>query len=94
MSKYELVPIPGLELNREDYATNLQYVRNNARITQKQLSERSGVTLRMIQQYEINARNIDGAKIETLCDLATALNCKIIDLLENENIVEKVKKTT
>ena len=34
MSNYELVPMPGLELVREDYKTNLQYQRNLKRLTQ------------------------------------------------------------
>lgn len=82
MNNYELVPIPGLELVREDYKTNLQYQRNLKRITQKQLSERSDVNVRMIQYYEQGVKDINKASGITLYRLAQALNCKVEDLLE------------
>jgi transcriptional regulator with XRE-family HTH domain len=82
MSKYELVPMPGLELNREDYKTNLQYRRNLARLTQKRLSEKSGVSRRMIEFYESKYKDINNAQAMTVYKLATALNCTVEDLLE------------
>ena len=74
--------------------TKLQEMRQKNNLSQSKLAELSGVKIRMIQQYEINARNIDGAKLETLCDLAAALNCKIYDILENDDLIKKVKKRT
>lgn len=82
MSKYELVPMPGLKLNREDYTTNLQFIRNDARITQKQLAERSGVSQRMIEFYESKFRDINKAQAITVYKLANVLKCSVEDLLE------------
>ncbi len=82
MSNYELVPMPGLELFREDYKTNLQYLRNLKRITQKQLSDRSGVNLRLIQDYEQGHKPINNAKAITVYQLAEALDCTVGDLLD------------
>lgn len=82
MSNYELVPMPGLELVREDYKTNLQYRRNLKRITQATLAERSGVSVRMIQHYEQGAKDINAAAALTVYKLAQALNCTVEDLLE------------
>ena len=84
MSNYELVPMPGLELVREDYKTNLQYLRNLKRYTQSKLSEESRVNVRMIQHYEQGIKDINKASGITLYKLAQALNCKIEDLLEIE----------
>lgn len=71
--------------------TNLQKVRVEAGLSQQALSDESGVTKRMIECYEQKYRNIDGAKLQTLCDLAVALNCKIEDILESEELIEKYK---
>lgn len=80
--KIELVPMPGLELVREDYKTNLQYRRNLQRLTQKKLAERSGVNLRIIQYYEQGYRDINKAEAMTVYKLAQALGCNVKDILE------------
>lgn len=82
MKKSELVPIPGLELAREDYKTNLQYRRNLKRITQKDLAERSGVNIRMIQYYEQGYKDINAASALTVYQIAQALDCTVEDLIE------------
>ena len=64
----------------------LQDQRKKKGYSQSELSSASGVSLRMIQKYEIGERNIDNAKIETLCDLAIALDVKVYD--EDRNEVE------
>ena len=51
-------------------------------LTQKQLSEKSGVNLRMVQKYENGEKDINKAQAITLYQLAQALNCTIEDLLE------------
>ena len=48
----------------------------------------------MIQKYEIGVRNIDGAKLETLCDLAIALDVSISDIVEDETLKTKLKLAT
>ena len=62
--------------------TRLQKRRKDAGLTQKELSERSGVKLRTIQQYEMRAKNINKAAAETLLQFAKTLYCSIEDLLE------------
>ena len=51
-------------------------------LTQKQLSEKSGVNLRMVQKYENGEKDINKAQAITLYQLAQALDCTIEDLLE------------
>lgn len=59
----------------------LHEMRKMNRITQKRLSEISGVSLRSIQQYEIGAKDLNKASVLTVRNLAKALNCQIEDLL-------------
>ena len=52
--------------------------------TQKELSEASGVKLRMIQLYEQRENDINKARAGTLYDLSKALGCDMEDLMEPE----------
>lgn len=72
--------------------TNLQRIRVQRGLSQQALAELSGVTKRAIEVYEQRHRDIDGAKIQTLCDLCLALDCGIEDILENEQAIEKYRK--
>lgn len=67
---------------------NLKKVRTACNLTQSELAQASGVSLRMIQQYEIEARNINRASAETVYKLAQSLNCKIEDIIDKEKITE------
>lgn len=71
----------------------LQAMRKKANLSQSELAAVSGVKLRAIQTYEIEQRNINHAKLETLCKLALALNCTLYDLLTDEQLKVKLKKT-
>lgn len=62
--------------------SNLQYYRKLSKLSQGELSLKSGVKLRTLQEYEICSRNIRKASVQTLLLLSKALNCKITDLLE------------
>jgi len=61
---------------------NLKRIREEHTITQAQLSEKSGVNIRMIQHYEQGYKDINKAQGITLRALAQALECKIEDILE------------
>ena len=62
--------------------TRLQSRRKDCGITQRELSEKSGVNLRTIQQYEHRSKDINKAAGATLRALSIALSCHIEDLLE------------
>lgn len=72
--------------------SNLQKIRVERGLSQQKLAEVSGVTKRTIETYEQGYRNIDGAKLETLCDLSLALECDISDILESKELIEKYNK--
>ena len=63
-------------------ASRLQILRKNCGLSQKSLSEKSGVNLRTLQQYEIRAKDLNKAAVETLLALATVIGCSITDLME------------
>ena len=62
--------------------SKLKQIREEKSITQKDLAERSGVNIRMIQHYEQGYKDINKAQGLTLQALAKSLECKIEDLLE------------
>ncbi len=69
-------------IQQEHPATKLQTLRRLACYSQKMLAEKSGVSLRMIQQYEQRAKDINKASAIHLEALARALGCRMEDLLE------------
>lgn len=71
----------------------LQEQRKQAGMSQTRLAAASGVKLRTIQQYENGQRSIDGARLDILCSLAAALGCTIFDILESEDLKDKLRST-
>ena len=62
--------------------TNLKRLRRQAGLSQRGLAEKSGISLRTIQQYEQQKKNINKAQIDTLIPLSKALYCDVRELLE------------
>ena len=62
--------------------TNLKFLRQNAGLSQRELSELSGVPVRTIQQYEQRQKNINKAQAEYLMAMAKVLCCEMKDLME------------
>ena len=67
---------------RRNNTTRLQRQRKQCGLTHKELSEKSGVKLRTVQQYEMKAKDINKAAVSTVLALSTVLGCRIEDLLE------------
>lgn len=72
----------------------LKQLRKNNGLSQKELSDKSNVSLRNIRAYEQLERNINGAGLETLASLSIALHCRITDLLTDKELIEKCERTT
>lgn len=62
--------------------TRLKTLRLSREFSQKELSERSGIPLRTLQQYEQRQKNINKASAETLLKLSRALYANIEELME------------
>lgn len=65
----------------EDISARLRRLRAYAGYTQRELSEKSGVALRMIQLYEQGQNDLRKASFETVLKLTKVLNCKLDDLV-------------
>ena len=70
----------------------LKNIREKNRLSQHDLSVKSGVNVRTIQHYEQRERNINGASLETLCRLSIALRCKISEILSDKDLIALTKK--
>ena len=71
--------------------SNLKELRIKAGVSRPKLAEMINTSVRTLEAYEQGLRNVDGMKIETLLTLSTALNCRISDIVENEQLKEKLK---
>lgn len=71
--------------------TKLEKLRVKKGLSQSSLSAITGVTKRAIQCYEQQTRPIDRARLDTLCRLCLALDCKIEDIIEDKELIEKFR---
>lgn len=62
--------------------SKLKAKRESAGLSQADLAEASGVSLRMIQYYEQGFKDINRAAVVTIKRLADALKCEIDELIE------------
>jgi len=60
---------------------NLKAMRNRRGISQAELADKSGVSLRLIQAYEQGYRDINEAQVMTVLNLADALRCDVRDII-------------
>lgn len=81
-SEEKFVEVANRIIAENAHTTKLQQLRKNSGYSQSELAERSGVNKRMIQQYEIGAKDINKAAGTTLLALARVLGCEVEDLLE------------
>ena len=68
--------------HKESRNTRLQEIRKSRGFTQQQLSDASGVKVRMIQLYEQRQNDLTKARFEVVLSLAKALGCEIEDLID------------
>ena len=67
---------------RKKFPTKLRVLRNICGYSQKELAEKSGVSLRTLQEYDNREMDINRATGSTLNSLAKVLGCQVEDLLE------------
>lgn len=63
---------------------NLKYTREKSKLSQSELANLSGVSVRMIQAYEQGAQDINKSSVETVLKLAEALRCNVYEII-NKN---------
>ena len=70
----------------------LQKLRKAAGLSQSQLAALAGINVQVLQQYERGARDINGAKLPTLLKICNALECRLADIITDEETLELLKK--
>lgn len=66
----------------------LQSERQKKNMSQSQLAKASGVSVRVLQEYERGARDISGAKLATLLKLCNALECSLRDIITDTETID------
>lgn len=72
--------------------TKLKSLRIMSGLSQSELSEKADIKKRTLQAYEQGYKPFDNTGIDTILKVALALNCKIEDLIENDEYIELIKK--
>ena len=70
----------------------LKYIRKQKGMTRKELALKSGINIRTIEGYEQDKRDINLAYINTIVSLSIVLDCKISDLIDDKNLIDKCKE--
>lgn len=62
---------------------DLKFLREKSGLTRKELAERSGISLRSLQDYEQGHKNAASMKGESLLKLSVALGCTVEEILSD-----------
>ena len=63
------------------YKSRLKFMREDKNLSQSELAEKSGVSLRTIQAYEQGYKDINKAQVVTVLQLAEALECDVYEII-------------
>lgn len=69
-------------ISRNNTPSKLQQQRKKCGYSQRELSEKSHVNLRTLQQYELKTKDIKKASVQTVMALARVLGCRMEELIE------------
>ena len=67
--------------------TNLARIRKSSGISQKELANLCGISIKTIQAYEQRLKDINRAEVKTLFKISQILMVDINDLLESKDLV-------
>lgn len=70
----------------------LKELRQTRGLSQSQLADKAGINVRVLQHYEQGSKNFDHARIDTIAKICVALDCKFEDVIENQEIIDVLKK--
>ena len=72
--------------------SKLKKKRMEAGLSQSQLAEKAGLNVRVLQHYEQGSKKFDHARIDKILNVCIVLNCKLQDIIEDENFIELLNK--
>lgn len=70
----------------------LKQMRQAANLSQSQLAEKANMNVRTLQHYEQGSKVFDHARIDTILRVCLALNCKLEDIIENQEYLNLIKR--
>lgn len=70
----------------------LKKMRQAAGLSQSQFAEKAEMSIRTLQHYEQGSKDFDHARIDTILRVCLVLNCKLEDIIENQEYLEMIKK--
>lgn len=70
----------------------LKKIRESKGFSQSQLATACGFSVRTLQCYEQGSRDINGASLSTLVSMALTLECKLSDILSDQELVKNLSK--
>ena len=88
ISRFLQTALARMKETGEKEMTPLKRYRKICNLTQRQLSERTGISLRMIQAYEQDSQDISRAEVRTVIKMAKALGCEPEDLIVNNLLLQ------
>jgi len=68
----------------------LKALREDRGLSQSQLAAAADISTRVLQNYEQGVRDLNGAKLVTLLKLCNALECKLADIITDEETLEQL----
>ena len=69
----------------------LKEMRQAKGLSQSKLAENAGLNVRTLQHYEQGSKVFDHARLDTILKCAIALECKIEDLIDNQEYLDLIK---
>lgn len=70
----------------------IKALREAAGLSQSQLAKLAGVGVRVYQNYEQGVRDVSKAQLSTLLRICKALNCKLSDIVTDEETAELLRE--
>lgn len=82
ISKFVSIADSVIEKSKNEDISGLKKQRMLMKLTQKELAELSGVSLRMIQLYEQKKQDINKAQVRKVLNLAKVLHCSVESIVD------------
>lgn len=72
--------------------SKLKEVRQAKGLSQSQLAGKANMNVRTLQHYEQGSKIFDHARIDTILRVCLALDCKIDEIIENQEYLKLLEK--
>lgn len=70
----------------------LKQLRQATGLSQSQFAEKAKMSVRTLQHYEQGSKDFNNARIDTILKVCIVLNCKLEDIIDNQEYIALLKK--